>query len=74
MFGLHVDLVLVLFTYNPVHMIDVVFVDIFDAEIVDYERARDVSGLVAEKAFGVFGFDVVVFCQMGDKVVVSYAS
>jgi len=65
---------------DSIQMIDVVLVDIFDAEIVDDKCERDFSCLVSEKAFGVFGvfgvfsFDVAVFCQMTDEVVMRYES
>ena len=52
----------------------VVLVDIFYVEIVDAERERDFSCLVSEKSFGVFSFDVAVFCQMTDEVVMRYES
>ena len=62
LFCLHIYLALGLLSDNPVKMIDVVLVDIFDAKIVDDERERDFSGLVTEETFGVLGLDVVVFC------------
>ena len=74
LFCLHIDFVLVLFAENLVKVFDVVLIYIFDAIIVHDEREWDFSGLVAEKAFAVFDFDVVVFRKMGDEVVVRNAS
>ena len=55
-------------------MIDIIFVYIFDAKIVDDEHERDITGFVTEETFGVLGFDIVGFCEIGDEVVVSDAS
>ena len=66
-----VDFVFVFFADDAaVKMIDTGFVYIVDAKVVDDKREQDISGFVTEQTFGVFSFDIVVFCEMFDKVVV----
>ena len=55
-------------------MIDIIFVNLFDAKIVNDKREWDISGFVTEETFGVFGFEIVMFCDMFDEIVVSDAS
>ena len=52
-------------------MFDVVLVYIFNAKIVDDESEGDIMGFMTEETFGVLGFDLGMFCEIGDEVVVS---
>ena len=55
-------------------MIDIGFVDVLDAVIVDDQGERDLTGFVTEETFGVFGFDIIVLGEMFDEVVMSNES
>ena len=74
LFSFPVDFVIVFLVDDAVKMIDVGFVYIFDAKVVDDKRGRDISGFVMEETFGVFGFDVVVFYEMLCEIVMGNMS
>ena len=74
LFCFPVNFVFAIFADDAVQMINIVFVYIFDAKIMDDLRERNISGFVTEEAFGVFGFDIVMFCEMFDETIVSDAS
>ena len=65
------DLVFAFFSDDAVKMIDIVLVYICNAKIVDDESEGDIMGFMTKDTLGVPGFDVVMFCEIGDKVVVS---
>lgn len=70
LFGIAVDLESVFQVHNGFQVVEILVLRVLDSEVVNNKGEGDFAGLVEEKSFGVGRFDVAVFAEMLDEVVV----